>query len=50
MRKYKKDRSIKETEKLKSNNQGVYQENLMSKKAKGRECFKKDVVHNIESW
>ena len=48
MREYKKDRPVKKNKKEKSKNWGGYEGNLVSKKAKERESFNKEVVYNIE--
>ena len=48
MREYKKDRPVKKNKKEKSKNSGVYEGNLVSKKAKEKESFNKEVVYNIE--
>lgn len=39
---------VKKNKKEKSKNWGVYEGNLVSKKAKEKESFNKEVVHNIE--
>lgn len=46
MREYKKVGPIKEIKKAKVKELGVCQENLVSKKAKGRKYFKKEVFYN----
>lgn len=48
MTEYKKDRSVKKNEKEKSKKWGVYQENLVSKKDKEKDCFNKELVYNTE--